>query len=201
MSKHTISRGSQLLLLLLCICLCLAQPVRATAMVAMQAPDAVQRGQSFKVQIIAAGASQGNSLIQVYVKYPVESFNFVKGNSSFLGTLGGNVTSPTDSLNTFEMLDKNGIIALLAMGIPYAAPGDVIAELEFTAKADAPIGPVSFKFDSSQQPSYVQLADGTRVDATSENLNFQVTDIVSQPLSNEPLQPADPPAEPQAPGY
>ncbi|MDY5835924.1 MAG: hypothetical protein SPK23_02190 [Eubacteriales bacterium] len=200
MREHTTFRGSKLLLLLLCICLCLAQPVRATAVVGMHAPDAVQRGQSFKVQIFATGASQGNSLIQVYVKYPVESFNFVKGNSSFLGTLGGDVTSPTDSLNTFEMLDKNGIIALLAMGIPYAALGDVIAELEFTAKADAPIGPVSFKFDSSQQPSYVQLADGTRVDATSENLNFQVTDIVSQPLSNEPLPPADPPAEPQAPG-
>ncbi|MDD7400901.1 MAG: hypothetical protein PUG36_00290, partial [Clostridiales bacterium] len=79
MREHTTFRGSKLLLLLLCICLCLAQPVRATAVVGMHAPDAVQRGQSFKVQIFATGASQGNSLIQVYVKYPVESFNFVKG--------------------------------------------------------------------------------------------------------------------------
>lgn len=200
MSRSTDSRGSKLLLLFLCICLFLSQPVLATAVVGMTSPDAVQRGQSFKVQIFATGAAVGVNLVQVYVKYPVDNFNFVKGNSSFLGTLGGEVASPADSLNIFEMQDKNGTIALLAMGIPYAAPGDVIAELEFTAKADAAIGPTSFKFDSSQQPSYVQLSDGTKVDATSENLDFQITDIVDQPLSNDPLPPGDLPQEPPAPG-
>lgn len=200
MSKSPYFRGSKLLLLFLCICLFLSQPVLATAIVGMSSPDVVQRGQSFRVQIFATSASSGVNLVQVYVKYPVESFNFVKGNSSFLGTLGSEVASPADSLNIFEMEDKNGIIALLAMGIPYAAPGDVIAELEFTAKADAPIGPTSFKFDFSQQPSYVQLSDGTKVDATSENLDFKITDLVDQPQSNEPLPPGDLPEEAPVPG-
>lgn len=195
MSRSEISGRSKFLLLCLALCLLLAQPVLANGLVGLSSPDYVQRGQSFKLQVFASGASGGLNLVQVYVKYPVESFTFVKGNSTFLGSFGGEVTSPADSLNIFEMQDKNGIIALLAMGIPYAAPGDIIAELEFTAKADAPIGPASFKFDFSQQPSYVQLADGSKIDAVTENLNMEINDLVQESLSPDPLPPAELPTE------
>ncbi len=194
----TKSRRKRGFILGLCLlALLLAQvPVEAQGVVGMSSPDTVERGYSMTVTVTATGASAGVNGVELYLIYDAANFQFVKVNSTFLGTLGGSVTSPADG-GLFEMQDTTGgVIQLLAVDIPYTPADNVIAVLEFTAKADANIGPISFQF---KEGSFVQTING-RVDATNEKLVMEITGQTETPISDTPLPPAEETAPPAEPG-
>lgn len=172
--------------------------VSAQAYVGLTSPETVQRGSSFIVSVVATGATSGVAAVQLYLQYPQENFTFVKANSTFLGTAGGQIADPdSSSLSMFVLQDTaGGVIQMAYAEDVYYPPGEVIAELEFTAKTDALIGPTTFNFRDN---SFILLAGEVKVPATLDSLKLEVVGDVSQPLSDEPLPPPEMPAEPPTP--
>lgn len=155
------------------ILLILAAPftVWADAMVGMECPDYVSRGESFKVLISADGATAGVEGVQLYLIYDVNMFQFVKANSVLLETAGSEIAD-SDQPQPRLIKDDGGIITLLAFQTPYTPPSNLIAELEFVCKVDAPIGPASIHY---KEGSFVVIG-GSKVHATTEKLNFELID-------------------------
>lgn len=178
----------------------LLSPVQVSAMayVGMTSPETVQRGSSFVVSVVATGATSGVAAVQLDLQYPQENFIFVKANSTFLGKGGGQIADPdSNSLSMFVLQDTaDGIIQMAYAEDLYYPPGEVIAELEFTAKTDALIGPTTFNFRDN---SFVLLAGEVKVPATLDSLKLEVVGDVSQPLSEEPLPPPEIPEDPPEP--
>lgn len=158
------------LIITVLITLILMNPLAVyAAIVGMESPDYVARGESFKVLITADGATAGVEGVQLYLNYDVNMFQFVKANSILLETAGSEIAE-SDQPQPRLIKDDGGIITLLAFQQPYTPPSDVIAELEFVCKVDAPIGPASLQY---REGSFVVIA-GNKVQATSEKLSFEL---------------------------
>lgn len=164
-------------------------PVAAEAFVGMTSPDTVTRGQSFKVAISATGATAGVEALQLYLQYDPNLFTFNKANSTVLETAG----SEMQEGNMQRVLkENNGVVIVLASIQPFTPGTEVVAELEFVAKADAAIGPASFLFLQSPQESFVQVTGVGKVAATGIPLSLELIepDIAGQ-AQKEPYPPTE----------
>lgn len=197
MKKTKKQKALALITLVLVSFLLLSQVALAEGMLGMRSPDNIMRGQSFKVTITAPGASAGVAAVQMTLIYDSSTFQFVKANSLFMGRPGSEIVYSEADMTAFLLEDDGGSIRMIAGGIPHAPGDNVIADLEFVAKVDANIGPVSFIFDPA---SFITVVGSdSKITATTEKLTLKVDDLVETPISDTPVQPAPLPAETTSP--
>lgn len=141
----------------------------AEGLVGMESPDDVQRGQSFKVTITATGAAGGVDGVQLYLYYDANAFTFVKANSTLLEASGDAISSGTDVPGPRNLTDNGSFVNIIAFGNAYNCPNNVVAQLEFMAKADAPINKASLVFKGD---SFVSVVGVGKVKAVTDKLTL-----------------------------
>ena len=165
----------------------------AEGLVGMESPDDVQRGQSFKVTITATGAAGGVDGVQLYLYYDANAFTFVKANSTLLEASGDAISSGTDVPGLRNLTDNGSFVNIIAYGNAYNCPNNIVAQLEFMAKADAPINKASLVFKGD---SFVSVVGVGKVKAVTDKLTLEVVEAnVAAQGQAEPYQPSEPVGE------